>query len=461
MRISILASLFGRTPSIVLPITPPRTPEVDELRGSTWKKATSMERQTDINLEDEKSQPLELPSMLYTRDNEWITYEDIAKMGKLPYLVGLRAAASIAIQLFHVVRPGTRGASYFGCCGLSILFVQGAFLVTGSLIQLQKANQGKSIFKQHAHLPRFFINRAVRLYPALLVMIVITSTWWQLRYNRPLQLAKAIFRALFKIQHTRFLHIPDKPANPFAHTWFLDVQEVFYLLLALALPFLVALRSRSRSIILLSLFIFSFHRRSRESVFNAALSINTYRMIAGVALQLIPIPRSVLGPKMRRLAVISVILGSLWGFSTYFNHNYSLKMQRIHGDSVGVIISLLVTLASLSTKVQSTDSLLSPSYVSVGVQEKGRPAAPARFTPLDVLNAKWLEFVGRISYSWYLWQVPVMHFETTFMSGYKSLGSTCEAFILAMISTFLFEEPIRDWYRARLKRTKLATINAS
>lgn len=486
MRVGNVASLFGKTASIILPKTPPKTPEMGQAeidaasRRSSWMGGLPLFRDDEakedhvsllspgekmnISIEQEKNDLIRRRSSIASmHDENWITHADIAQMGNLPYLSGMRAVASIAIQMYHLVKPGSRSASYFGCFGLSIHFVQGAFLITGSLLHLQKANQGKSLLSQHTHLPRFFIGRWVRLYPALVVMIVVTAVWWQRRYDMALHLTKAIFRTMFKIQHTKIFHISDNhPPNPFAHTWFLDVQEAFYLSWALALPFLVMVGTKRRAVVLLALGAFSFRRRLKENLFNAALSINMWKMVAGVALQLIPIPRAFVQHHAKTFAVFVIALACLWGSSAYLNDNVSDKMKRVHGDVAGVVATFAVTLAALSKQP-------SPSTALPGDAASQNKASNSSMTslllsyvisPLRILDAKWLDFVGRVSYSWYLWQIPVMHYESHFMSGYKSIGSTSEAFIIAMVSTIFLEEPIRDWYRDRLKRQKRAAMIA-
>lgn len=288
-------------------------------------------------------------------------------------------------------------------------------------------------------------------------MIIVTSFWWQKRYDKGIHLAKAVFRAVFKIQHTKIFNIPDTPPNPFAHTWFLDVQEAFYLTWALGLPVLVLLDTKFRAVVLTALFVFSFRRRLKENLFNAALSINMWKMVAGAALQLIPIPRSFVQQYSKLVATALLACGILWGSSAYLHDNFKDSMQRVHGDVAGVITTFAVTMAALHKKPQSPSLDVAPkpkpqelTFVSLMLSYI--------FNPLNILNAKWLDFIGRVSYSWYLWQIPVMHYESQFMNGYDALGSTCEAFILAMISTVFLEEPIRDWYRASLKKAKMAAI---
>jgi len=482
MRIGNVASLLGKTASIILPGSPPKTPlmgqaeiETASRRGS-WMSGLplfcddeakvgllSRGDETSISIEQEKNDLIRRSSITSLQDDNWITHTDIAKMGNLPYLSGMRALASIAIEIYHLVKPGSRSASYFGCFGLSIHFVQGAFLITGSLLQLQKANQGKPLLQRYTHLPRFFIGRWVRLYPALVLMIIITAIWWQRKYDMALHLSKAIFRTLFKIQHTKiFLISDDHPPNPFAHTWFLDVQEAFYLSWALALPLLVMVGTKPRAIILLALGAFSFRRRLKENLFNAALSINMWKMVAGVTLQLIPIPRVFVQHHAKTLAVFVIALTCLWGSSAYLNDNVSDKMKRVHGDVAGVVATFAVTLAALSKQPTPSPALTddAASQKTVSPPSRVNQFLSYVISPLGILDAKWLVFVGRVSYSWYLWQIPVMHYETQFMSGYKSIGSTCEAFIIAMISTIFIEEPIRDWYRNRLKRQKMAAMIA-
>lgn len=414
------------------------------------------QKEVYIHVADEKHQ---LSLLVPTRDSEWIEADDIAKMGLLPYLSGMRAVASIAIQVYHICKPGSRSVSYFGSIALSTHFVQGGFLITGALLGLQKSNAGKGLLRQYTHVPRFFFGRWVRLYPALLAMIVITSIWWQIRHNFASHLAKAVFRALFKIQHTKILDIPDDPPNPFAHTWFLDVQEAFYLFWALALPFIAMTGTKARMLIVICFFAFSLNSRMKVDKFNASLTINMWKMIAGASLQLLPIPRGFIQRNAKSIAAGTLIAVTVWGSSAYLAENFNDRQHRIHGDIAGVIATFVVILAAMASASENKQSSLQQQISTnntVSLQER----IWERVSPLQLLNAKWLDFIGRISYSWYLWQIPVMHYEDHFMAGYRAIGSTSEAFIIAMMSTLWFEEPIRDWYRSSLKRAKMAALIA-
>lgn len=405
-----------------------------------------------------------LPLCHSTRNEgaDWITSDDILKMGNLPYLNGLRAIASIMVNWYHICKPDSRATGFFGSFALSTHFVQGGFLITGGLLYLQKANYGKGIKKQHVHLPRFFVSRWVRLYPALVLMIIVTAIWWEDRHQNPLHLAKMIFRTIFKIQHTNILEVADDPPNPFAHTWFLDVQEAFYLFWSLALPFIALLGTKRRALIILIMIGFSLRSRLKVDRFNATLPINLWKMVPGAALQLLPIPRAFVYRYAHTIAIFSLIAAFSWGASTMLEEQLTDKYKRVNGDVIGVICTVAVTLAAIAAKCKPTTSSKLDDYDDEDEDDDytffAKDSLLAKiFSPLSWLDSDWLSFVGRISYSWYLWQVPMMHYEDTFMGGCKGTGSTAEAFIIALCSTFWIEEPIRNFYQARFKKKRPTT----
>lgn len=141
-------------------------------------------------------------------------------------LDGVRAIACLAVIAHHVgIIPG-------GWLGVDVFFVLSGYLITSVL--LAEVEDRGSI-----HLGRFYLRRAGRLYPALLVTVV--GCW----------LAGALVEriALAPIDVTATLvYVTDlRPlgtwAAPIAHTWSLAVEEQFYMLWPIVI---MALRDRRR-----------------------------------------------------------------------------------------------------------------------------------------------------------------------------------------------------------------------
>ena len=66
-----------------------------------------------------------------------------------------------------------------------------------------------------------------------------------------------------------------------------------------------------------------------------------------------------------------------------------------------------------------------------------------------------LRFVGRVSYAWYLWHVPLLRLTGTTYAGIAAVPPLVVAFVIAVGSTFLLEEPLRRAWRARQEQTRV------
>jgi len=148
------------------------------------------------------------------------------EMGYLPGLDGVRALAVLGVLLYHGDLTWMRG----GFLGVDVFFVLSGFLIT-TLIVEEYSRSGRIDFK------RFYIARARRLLPALLLMLVIVGMLAAFIYRD----SAATFRAdaiasLFYVTNWWFIfsdasYFEAIGRPPFLqHLWSLAVEEQFYLL---------------------------------------------------------------------------------------------------------------------------------------------------------------------------------------------------------------------------------------
>lgn len=161
-------------------------------------------------------------------------------MGYLPGLDGIRALAVLGVLLYHGDLTWMRG----GFLGVDVFFVLSGFLIT-TLIMEEFDRSGRIDFK------RFYLARARRLLPALLLMLVVVGMLAAFIYRD----SAASFRAdaiasLFYVTNwwyifsdTSYFEAIGRP--PFlAHLWSLAVEEQFYLIWPAVV--LILLRWRGR-----------------------------------------------------------------------------------------------------------------------------------------------------------------------------------------------------------------------
>lgn len=158
-------------------------------------------------------------------------------MGYLPGLDGIRALAVIGVLLYHADLGWIRG----GFLGVDVFFVLSGFLIT-SLILEELDRSGRVNFG------RFYLGRARRLLPALLLMLIvvgaIVAIWYRdaaYQFARD-SLASALYVNNWWYIATDLSYFESIGRPPLlTHLWSLAVEEQFYLIW----PFIAFLAYRS------------------------------------------------------------------------------------------------------------------------------------------------------------------------------------------------------------------------
>lgn len=149
---------------------------------------------------------------------------------------GLRAIAVIAVVLFHFQVPGFSA----GFLGVDVFFVISGFLMAAILLRGLENNpsRGGAI----CLLWSFYLARARRILPALLVLVVVLLVvgWWTLGPEDYERLAKHARSAVVFASNHRFYDEAgyfDVQSHEkwLLHTWSLSVEWQFYLVLPLLL----------------------------------------------------------------------------------------------------------------------------------------------------------------------------------------------------------------------------------
>ena len=148
---------------------------------------------------------------------------------------GLRALAIIPVLFYHVGVPGFDG----GFVGVDIFLVISGYLICGMI----DADIRNGTFS----LGNFYKRRILRIVPALLVMLLVTSVLAYL-YFLPVELqdySRSLAGAIGPVSNVYFAQTAgyfDGPAEtkPLLHTWSLGVEEQFYFIV----PLLMLLAAR-------------------------------------------------------------------------------------------------------------------------------------------------------------------------------------------------------------------------
>lgn len=163
----------------------------------------------------------------------------------IPALDGLRAIAVALVLIGHGGIPGVSG----GFIGVDVFFVLSGFLITSLLLD-ELGRTGR------IELTGFWIRRARRLLPALVLMVLTVAAARQLLPERSLTgLRDDAIAAFLWMANWRFVaqktdyFTQGAPPSPLQHTWSLGVEEQYYFvwpLLLIAVALALAARARRR-----------------------------------------------------------------------------------------------------------------------------------------------------------------------------------------------------------------------
>ncbi|MGR3465003.1 acyltransferase family protein [Limimaricola sp.] len=289
---------------------------------------------------------------------------------------GLRAVAVVPVVLFHLGVPAMAG----GFVGVDVFFVISGFLIT-SIIRREIAEGQFSIL-------RFYDRRVRRILPALFVTIAVTlaiSSLLQVPKDLLNTAQSAVAATLFASNVLFFLESGYFDASayskPLLHSWSLAIEEQFYILL----PLLMIAVSRRRfgatgwiaAITLASFLLSAFATRSYPSAAYYLLPWRAWELGIGALLA------CVAGPALAAPALRGAVAG------------------------LGLLLILgAVLLIDAATPFPGV-AALAPVAGTAMIIHAGRfgPSPVSR-----LLGAALPVWIGKLSYSLYLWHWPVIVF---------------------------------------------------
>ncbi len=326
---------------------------------------------------------------------------------------GLRAIAVTAVILFHAHIPPFSG----GFVGVDVFFVISGYLITS--IILRDLHHGRfSILT-------FYERRIRRIFPALFFLLIMLTPLAltlllpveTLRFGKTL-LATALFSANVYFWRSAGYFAPDLQRNLLLHTWSLSVEEQFYVFFPLFLLLLLKLPRRWAVAVLaaallgsLGLAQWQVHVRTEATFY--LLPTRAWELLTGAALALVGVPAP------RPLGSLAAGLGGL-----------ALVLAPV----VAYTRDTLFPGFSAVAPCAGTALLLYAGMVRGGLLARMLGSAP-------------LAFVGRISYSLYLWHLPLLvaariHLDRE-LTANETLLAIAAAAAIAWFSYVFVETPFR------------------
>ncbi len=148
---------------------------------------------------------------------------------RVEYLDGIRGLAIGGVLVVHWV--GSRFPfGLGGYLGVDLFFVLSGYIISTML--WRGRTQGKSVVAQY----RIFLwRRVVRLYPALLAMVLGTITIYALFPNARARVPDLLAPAFLALVQGSAFSVARGHASPFELTWSLSIEWMFYLVWPLAI----------------------------------------------------------------------------------------------------------------------------------------------------------------------------------------------------------------------------------
>jgi peptidoglycan/LPS O-acetylase OafA/YrhL len=336
---------------------------------------------------------------------------------------GLRAVAVIAVVAFHVGVPLVKG----GFVGVDVFFVISGFLLTRLI--------SKDVDEGCFSLAKFYERRVRRILPALIVLVaalwifgLLFWTSYQLvSFSREsLAATLAVSNFLFWSEAGYF----DVSAldDPLLHTWSLGIEEQFYLLL----PFIFLVSKRQRSWVSPKVII------AMLAAISLALNFWMARYAPEAAFFLLP------------ARAWELLLGSLIALRTPPSGGSLLAK---HGSLLGMVLVLAPIFLARDTGLSSVFGPLSACVGTALIVAAG-PSDPSSVSAL--LATKIPRFIGRISYSVYLWHWPLIAILEQLLFLRHPMPAAIQALVvgaaslgMGYVSWRYIETPFRSKYQPR------------
>lgn len=328
---------------------------------------------------------------------------------------GLRAVSILLVLASHVGIDRLVG----GFVGVDVFFVISGYLIT-SLI-------AKEVGAGSFSLVRFYERRVRRILPALiLVLLATTLAAWILLYAEPFEAyAESLLSTVLSASNIYFwLHSgyfdPSSESLPLRHTWSLGVEEQFY--------------------IVFPLIILSLHTHSRR-----------WMLVAIAFIGLASFAYSCWGAFHQPTATFYLLPTRAWELMVGGGLAFApvLTLRRwLREIATGLgLIAIFASAVLLKAATPFPGLAALPACAGAALVIAGGSAGSSLCQ--QVLSVPPARFVGKISYSLYLWHWPLIvlakdYFNLQDLTHIQEAGIVLAALILSVLSWRFVETPFRS-----------------
>ena len=352
----------------------------------------------------------------------------------LPSIDSLRALAVLAVIIYHVdvnYLPG-------GFLGVDLFFVLSGYLISSLIIKEFRKTGTVNLYN-------FYIRRARRLLPAVYFMITIGLVVMVL-FNEVL-LRKSHLDAIFGyIYSSNWWYIFHKldyfdsfgAQSPFKHLWSLAIEEQFYMIFPL-LFLLVNSKKKSKD---------GTYKLNKNFLY-VVLGLILVSLIAHILLfDINNISRIYFGTDTRAFSLLVGVVGAILYPMERLHSKVTPQQNMIYSvvslASIATLITVMVYTSEYNTWLYRGGFLLVAILGLIVIISSGK-----QHTLMSkLLSFKPIVFIGKISYSLYLWHFPILVLTTPV----SEIGNPNIFFVIlrivltfavAIVSYVFVETPIR------------------
>ena len=352
----------------------------------------------------------------------------------LPSIDSLRALAVLAVIIYHIdvnYLPG-------GFLGVDLFFVLSGYLISSLIIKEYKKTGTLNLYN-------FYMRRARRLLPAVYFMITVCLVFMVLFNGVLLRKSHldAVFGYIYSSNWWYIFHKLDYfdsfgAQSPFKHLWSLAIEEQFYMFFPLI--FLI------------------FNRQKKEEGQSSSLNKNFLYIVLGLILislvthillfDINNINRIYFGTDTRAFSLLVGVVGALVypmdKLSSPTNAKESVLYSVVSLTSISTLIAIMFYTSEYNTWLYRGGFLLVAVLGLIIIISSGK-----QHTFISkALSFRPIVFIGKISYSLYLWHFPIIVLTTPVSEiGNPNLFYVTLRIILTFIAatlSYLFvETPIR------------------
>ena len=335
-----------------------------------------------------------------------------------PDIDGLRAIAVLSVIIFHFYNSILPS----GYVGVDIFFVISGFLITAIILKEHEAGEFSFV--------KFYLRRIRRIFPALFTMLFVSflSGFLILSSGDMLWLSKQFHYATLQISNLFFQRTVDyfdenRTTNPLLHTWSLGVEEQFYILMPVLIITLFSF-GKNKKLPLYALIFLSL----------ASLFFSQYLVITN-----------------QKMAFYS-LTSRFWELGAGCLAAFSNKkiISSKNNNFLAFLGVALIATSLFVIKYSNFPGLFAllpcAGAVLIIISGKQNKTLITKF-----LSNRILVFIGKMSYSLYLWHFPILIFYKEY-TNQKTIGFLAATvllliiFIISYCSWRFVEKPFRKNY---------------